>query len=95
MIYAAAALMTAAVLYYLFTFQGDVEASPEKTRLAYLLERKDVIYENLRDLNFEYKAGKYPDADYQAMKATMELEAARVLAEIDELERPAPARKKN
>ena len=48
---------------------AQVEASPEKTRLAYLRERKDVIYENLRDLNFEYKAGKFPDSDYQAMKA--------------------------
>ena len=94
MTYAAAALVTAAVLFYLFYFQADVEASPEKTRLAYLLERKDVIYENLRDLNFEYKAGKYPDADYQAMKATMEVEAAGVLAEIDELERPASSLKK-
>ena len=35
---------------------------PEKTRLAYLQERKEAVYENLRDLNFEHQAGKLPDA---------------------------------
>ncbi len=36
----------------------------DKTRVDYLRERKDAIYENLRDLNFEYLAGKYPEQDY-------------------------------
>ncbi len=88
------AAFTVAALYYVFFFPGEVYAGEEKTRLAYLRERKEAVYENLRDLNFEYKAGKYPDADYQAMKATMEVEAAGVLAEIDELERPASSGKK-
>ena len=44
---------------------GQIFTWPEKTRLTYLRERKEAIYENLRDLNFEYKAGKFPDADYQ------------------------------
>ena len=57
-----------------------------KPRLTYLYERRDVIYENLRDLNFEHKAGKYPDADFASMRAALENEAANVLAEIDDLE---------
>jgi hypothetical protein len=60
-------------------------AAVEKTRLDYLRERKDVIYENLRDLNFEYKAGKYPEDDYGAQRASLEAEAATVLAEMDSL----------
>jgi len=40
----------------------------------------------LRDLNFEYKAGKVPDADYQSLKISLEDEAAAILAEIARLE---------
>jgi hypothetical protein len=61
-------------------------AGPEKTRVAYLHERKEVVYENLRDLNFEYKAGKVPEVDYQTMRNSLEDEAAAILAEITELE---------
>ncbi|PYX57694.1 MAG: hypothetical protein DMG73_12460 [Acidobacteria bacterium] len=81
------ALFTVAVLFYVFYMPGELLIAPEKTRVAYLRERKDVVYENLRDLNFEYKAGKLPEVDYQSMKASLEEEAASVLAEISRLER--------
>jgi len=84
------AVFTLATLYYVFFFPGEVFAGPEKTRLLYLRERKEAVYENLRDLNFEYKAGKVPDADYQSMHAALEEEAAAILAEIARLEQ-APA----
>ncbi len=84
--FAASAMFALAVLVYVFWVPVQVEASPEKTRLAYLRERKEAVYENLRDLNFEYKAGKFPDADYQGMKASLETEAAGILAEIAALE---------
>jgi hypothetical protein len=91
------AVLTAAAVYYVFFFPGEVYAGPEKTRLIYLRERKEAVYENLRDLNFEYKAGKVPDADYQSMRASLEEEAAAILAEIARLEQvviaaPAPTR---
>lgn len=70
---------------YIFWPQRRLAAAREKTRLDYLRERKDVIYENLRDLNFEYKAGKYPEADYAVQRDALEGEAANVLAEIDSL----------
>jgi hypothetical protein len=85
----ACAVMTLGSLVYLFSLPEHLYSGPQKTRLAYLRERKEVIYENLRDLNFEYKAGKFPDADYQTMKASMEEEAAAVLAEIARLEEAA------
>jgi hypothetical protein len=84
------AVFTLATLYYVFFFPGEVFAGPEKTRLLYLRERKEAVYDNLRDLNFEYKAGKVPDADYQSMHAALEEEAAAILAEIGRLEQAGP-----
>ena len=85
------AAMTVAALYYVFFYPGEVYAGPEKTRLIYLRERKEAVYENLRDFNFEMKAGKVPDADYQSMRASLEGEAAAIMAEIARLEPAAEA----
>ena len=65
MIILVCALITLCVLVYIFYLPGSLYVGPEKTRLVYLRERKEVVYENLRDLNFEYKAGKFPDSDYR------------------------------
>jgi len=82
-------LVTAAALLYIFYLPGTLYLGPEKTRASYLRERKDAVYENLRDLNFEYRAGKVPDADYQSLKTSLQDEAAQLLAEISYLESKA------
>ena len=82
----ACAIITVGVMIYVFYLPGKLYLGPKKTRLAYLRERKEVIYDNLRDVNFEYKAGKFPEADYQTIKSSLEEEAAAVLAEIAHLE---------
>ena len=82
-------LVTAAALFYVFYLPGKLFLGPEKTRDSFLRERKDAVYENLRDLNFEYKAGKVPDLDYQSLKASLQDEAATLLAEIARLEAKA------
>ena len=92
MIVASCLLLTSALLLYIFSPRRHLFASPEATRIGYLRERKDVIYENLRDLNFDFKAGKLPDADYTALRAGLEQEAAVVLAEIDHLESSRPTK---
>jgi hypothetical protein len=79
-------LLLAASLFYVFYQPGRLFLGPEKTRAGYLRERKDAVYENLRDLNFEYKAGKVPDADYASLKSSLQDEAATILAEITRLE---------
>src|ERR1700733_4993961 len=85
------AMFAAASLFYVFYLPGKLFLGPEKTRAGYLRERKDAVYENLRDLNFEYKAGKVPDADYTSLKSSLQDEAATLLAEIARLEtNPAP-----
>ncbi len=64
---------------------GGPALAVEKTRLDYLRERKDVLYENLRDLNFEFRAGKFTEADFLAQRDALEAETATVLAEMDQL----------
>ena len=83
------ALFTISVLFYIFYLPGTLKLGPRKTRASYLRERRDVVYENLRDLNFEYKAGKVPDVDYQSMRASLEEEAAAIMSEIARLEQSA------
>jgi hypothetical protein len=79
--------LAGATVFYVFYLPGKLFLGPEKTRVGYLRERKDAVYENLRDLNFEYKAGKVPDADYAALKSSLQDEAATILAEITHLEK--------
>jgi len=84
-IYLLCGLLTAILFFYVFYMDREVDTGEEKTRLGYLHERKEAVYENLRDLNFEFKAGKFPESDYDAMRSALEEEAAQVLAEIASL----------
>ena len=71
---------------YIFWPQHSLFTQADKTRLDSLRERKDAIYENLRDLNFEHQAGKFTAADYDAQRRGLEDEAAAVIAEMELLE---------
>jgi hypothetical protein len=81
------ALFAAALFVYVFYEPGDIDAGAAKTRHGYLQERKDATYENLRDLNFEYKAGKLSEQDYALQRAALEDEAAAILAEMETIEK--------
>jgi len=75
-----------AVGLFIFYIQPDAsDLAPHRTKLDQLLERRDTIYDNLRDLRFEYRSGKYSEGDFDAMKTALENEAALVLAEIDQV----------
>jgi hypothetical protein len=76
-------ILVAVCFAYIFWPQPLTGPQVEKSRLDYLRERKEAIYENLRDLNFEYKAGKYPEADFEAQRSSLESEAAAVVDEMD------------
>jgi hypothetical protein len=71
---------------YIFWPEKNPFVQADKTRVDSLRERKDSIYENLRDLNFEYLAGKYPEQDYADQRTALENEAAAVIAEMETLE---------
>lgn len=85
MISVAGLLLTLGLLLYIFS-PTVAEESEVKSRSTYLRERKDAVYENLRDLNFEHKAGKLSDDDYQIQRNALESEAGSILAEIERLE---------
>ena len=81
------AILTLFVGCFAFIFwpERNPFVQADKTRVDYLRERKEAIYENLRDLNFEYQAGKYPEADYADQRRALEDEAAKTITEMDSL----------
>ena len=75
-----------ATLLFIFYIQPDAsDLAPRRSKLDQLLERRDTLYDNLRDLRFEFRSGKYSEGDYEGMKASLENEAAMILAEIDQV----------
>jgi hypothetical protein len=75
-----------ATLLFIFYIQPDAsDLAPHRTKLDQLMEQRDAIYDNLRDLRFEFRSGKYSEGDFEAMKVGLENDAALVLAEIDQV----------
>ena len=79
----ALALATGLFIFYIQPDASDL--APHRSKLDQLLERRDTLYDNLRDLRFEFRSGKYAENDFEAMKISLENEAALVLAEIDQV----------
>jgi hypothetical protein len=102
MIIFAASLLTIGVLVFILSVRTKDLPEPEPVSpFEHLDERKAAIYENLRDLQFEFRVGKLSDQDYQQTKQDLQKELAGVLAEIDRLKQtlasqttaPSPAPK--
>src|SRR6266851_1902655 len=99
MIIFAASLLTIGVLVFILSVRDKDLPEPEPVSpFQHLDERKAAIYENLRDLQFEYRVGKLSDQDYQKTKLDLQRELAGVMAEIDRVKAeiaagkiPAPA----
>lgn len=84
MIIAIAAVLVIGVIVYTLNIQEKDLPQPEPVSpVKHLEERKAVIYDNLRDLQFEYRLGKLSDQDYQQTKKDLQKELAVVLAEIE------------
>jgi hypothetical protein len=83
----AGVLLLFVLFVYTFWPENVFASQRQKTRLDYLLERKEQLYENLRDLNFEFKAGKYPEEDFVVQRAQLENETAQLLGKIELLQR--------
>jgi len=93
-IFVACVLLASLILMFIFAVRPEAsDSAPHRTKLDQLMERRDTIYDNLRDLRFEYRAGKFSEKDYEETKQLLEIEAARVLAEMDTLTggTPTPA----
>ena len=88
---AAAALVMLAVLIIAWPFVSPEREGPkqrlsddDRRRLA-LAEARDAAYASLRDLEHDLRTGKVTEADYQAERDRLRVEAARVLRELDQL----------
>jgi hypothetical protein len=70
---------------YTFWPQRVLASQHEQTSVDDLLERKEQLSEDLRDLDFEFHAGKYSEGDYKTQRSQLENETAQLLAEIEQL----------
>ena len=66
-----------------------VDIDSRSTGLKRLLRRKETIYENIKDLDFEYKMGKLSDEDYQRLHQDYLTEAYGVVNQIEAIQ-PEP-----
>jgi hypothetical protein len=81
-----AALLTIGVIVFILGVRAKDLPEPQPVSpFQHLDERKAAIYENLRDLQFEYRVGKLSDEDYQQTKKDLQKELAGVLAEVDRI----------
>ncbi|HSU33759.1 MAG TPA: hypothetical protein VLJ11_21205 [Bryobacteraceae bacterium] len=81
----AALLFVGALIFTLFIRQNDIPEPLPVSPIQHLEDRKQAIYDNLRDLQFEYRLGKLSDEDYQQTKQALQKELAGVLAETEEV----------
>src|SRR4051812_44882634 len=84
MIIVVTCLVAIVVIAFILTVRPKDLPEPEPVSpFAHLDERKAAIYENLRDLQFEFRVGKLSDHDYQQTKRDLQKELAVVMAEVD------------
>jgi hypothetical protein len=77
-------VVIAVTLFFTLTIRTkDLPPPDPVSPTQHLEDRKARIYENLRDLQFEYRVGKLSDEDYQQTKLGLQKELAAVLAEIE------------
>lgn len=86
MLFAASAILIAGTIFFiLFVRDKDLPAPAPQSPFQHLDDRKAAIYENLRDLQFEYRVGKLSEVDYQKTKTELQRELAKTMSDIDEL----------
>lgn len=96
MLIASVVLLIAVTIFFTLSIRTkDVPPPDPVSPTRHLDERKAAIYENLRDLQFEFRVGKLSDDDYRQTKLGLQKELAVVLAEIDKVAGvvPKPAAK--
>ncbi len=90
--FTAAVLLVGVIVYTLGVRARDLPPPEPVSPTKHLEDRKATIYDNLRDMQFEYRMGKLSDEDYQQTKRDLQRELAGVLGELEgALPAPAPA----
>src|SRR5690349_4004462 len=87
MVLAVCGLLAMVVIgFTLFVREQDIPPAPtENPELKHLEARRQVLYENLKDLQFEYHQGKLTDEDYQSLKQGFLYDLAGVMDSIDRM----------
>lgn len=82
-----ALLAAAAIGFTLLVRERDIPPAPaENPELKHLEDRRKVLYENQKDLQFEYHQGKLSEEDYQSLKQGFLYDLAGVMDSIERLE---------
>lgn len=84
-LFVSALVIVLALIYTLGIRDKDLPAPIPESPFRHYDEMKARLYENLRDLQFEYRLGKLSDADYQTAKLSLQKELAGVLAGVEAL----------
>jgi hypothetical protein len=87
---ASIALIVLSALFVFFIRPKDLPQVAPVSPTQHLDDRKAAIYENLRDLQFEFRLGKLSEPDYQSTKLSLQKELAGVMAEIDRIQGNLP-----
>ena len=91
LVVACGSLAMAALLYVFWVTPEPVPVKSRQDReREFLQERKEVVYENLRDLQMEYRMGKLSDQDYSQLKAHYQEQLALLLYQAEQIGEPAP-----
>jgi hypothetical protein len=91
MIFLAGVVVTTLAAIYVFMplfkeSKGNLEVELlAETELDRLLNRKAVVYSNLKDLEFEFKMGRLAAADFRGLESGFKAEAAEILQRLDRL----------
>lgn len=85
-----AVLAAGAIGFTLYVRDRDIPPPPlENPELRHLERRRQVLYDNLKDLQFEYHQGKLSEGDYQSLKAGFLGDLAGVMDAMEKLETAA------
>ena len=86
-----AVIAAGAIGFTLYVRDRDIPPLPhENPELRHLESRRQILYDNLKDLQFEFHQGKLSDEDYQSLKAGFLGDLAGIMDAIERLE-AAPA----
>lgn len=59
---------------------------PTGSKLQDLIAQKELIYQNIHDLDLEFQMGKLTEADYHDVRKKHKIDAAHILQEIDQIQ---------
>lgn len=81
-------LFIAAIIYVAYPLLSEKVAgeqvAPEESPRERLLDEKDEIISNLKDIEMDYRMGKLSLQDYNQLRIDFERRAAEVLKKLDE-----------